>query len=538
MKQMFIGYNQNVKPLSASESANVAPTLSTLPDALIDPQGMPKILEGTAPLGENIGQAVSYNFAGFRNTSNVVNCEVGSKAHIEYHDPQNYDRVSMMSLDGLFSPVSFYPTRYNSTYSITKFNRSECPYCRGNGVIQNNRVPNPKVLENINFVEVGGQQAVENQMFVSYNSPCLYCLPDATKAEMKKANATTSEIFPPYLVGEGGDSDIYSDPESVELAAKINKFNLNPIVTTDGEFSLSSLKNPTDNCSHSINSVAFGHTPPVGGGTTCGNASNQSNKNYSGKDLGLERGQWANNQRFFALRGPLMVHGWGYDLEGYPIPNASGEPKVTQNGDTVKTADGAVVYRNQELQPDGTWSDPYKEHKFRQGWASLPASWPVGPIDLRWDDNAGVWTVGSNYKQVWITIEIALSSTTPVRGVIEDDVSEAKPLPEGKRRLVFVKDPTGLFRAPRGAALYCKYNTQNGFYEPIYNQPFLTTGEIKSGNTADIDNTYTLRYSKDKISEKYDGEIFSNPLNLPTRIGRKGIFTFMAGKWTLTSVEG
>ena len=76
-------------------------------------------------------------------------------------------------------------------------------------------------------------------------------------------------------------------------------------------------------------------------------------------------------------------------------------------------------------------------------------------------------------------------------------------MPDGYRRLVFVKDPTGLFRAPRGAALYCKYNTDNGFYEPIYNQPFITTGKTTSATVADIDNTYTLKYAKSNIVEPY-----------------------------------
>ena len=101
---------------------------------------------------------------------------------------------------------------------------------------------------------------------------------------------------------------------------------------------------------------------------------------------------------------------------------------------------------------------------------------------------------------------------------------------------MFVKDPTGLFRAPRGAALYCKYNTDNGFYEPIYNQPFITTGKTTSATVADIDNTYTLKYAKSNIVEPYQGQVFKNPLGLPVVANRKAIFSYIDGSWTLTNI--
>jgi hypothetical protein len=38
-----------------------------------------------------------------------------------------------------------------------------------------------------------------------------------------------------------------------------------------------------------------------------------------------------NNQRFFGLRGPLTLHAWGYDADGYPVPNAADEPLAYDN---------------------------------------------------------------------------------------------------------------------------------------------------------------------------------------------------------------
>ena len=59
------------------------------------------------------------------------------------------------------------------------------------------------------------------------------------------------------------------------------------------------------------------------------------------------------NLRGAALRGPLVLHSWGYDTNGQPVP---GSPTT-----------------------------------FNSGWLGNPSSWPIGPIDLRWDRRRGVW---------------------------------------------------------------------------------------------------------------------------------------------------
>lgn len=64
------------------------------------------------------------------------------------------------------------------------------------------------------------------------------------------------------------------------------------------------------------------------------------------------------NIRGVALRGPLMLHGWGYDTEGKPVPNEN--PSAPSR-------------------------------KFASNFLSSPQTWPVGPVDLRWDERRGVW---------------------------------------------------------------------------------------------------------------------------------------------------
>ena len=66
--------------------------------------------------------------------------------------------------------------------------------------------------------------------------------------------------------------------------------------------------------------------------------------------------------RPMALKGPIVVSGWGYDINGKPVPNSN---------------------------PD----DP--TDNFLSGWLQLSSQWKTGPIDLRWDDDRKVWVTGS-----------------------------------------------------------------------------------------------------------------------------------------------
>ena len=73
---------------------------------------------------------------------------------------------------------------------------------------------------------------------------------------------------------------------------------------------------------------------------------------------------------FAALRGPLVLQSWGYDTENKPIPNIIDSPASAEAG-TFKS--------------EGT------KNNFLTNWLENPKTWPVGPIDLRWDRDRGVW---------------------------------------------------------------------------------------------------------------------------------------------------
>lgn len=80
---------------------------------------------------------------------------------------------------------------------------------------------------------------------------------------------------------------------------------------------------------------------------------------------------YSNDYKFLALRGPLVIGGWGYDTDGKPIPNAA---------DTYANASSGI-YTNTNLQD-----------YFLPGFLQKSNTWPVGPVDLRWDRRRGVWT--------------------------------------------------------------------------------------------------------------------------------------------------
>lgn len=73
---------------------------------------------------------------------------------------------------------------------------------------------------------------------------------------------------------------------------------------------------------------------------------------------------------FYALRGPLVLQAWGYDTENKPIPNIVDSPSQAMGG----------VFNHEGLQ-----------NKFLDNWLAQPETWPIGPVDLRFDRDRGVW---------------------------------------------------------------------------------------------------------------------------------------------------
>lgn len=89
--------------------------------------------------------------------------------------------------------------------------------------------------------------------------------------------------------------------------------------------------------------------------------------------------RYSEDYRFLAMRGPILLHSWGYDTQGKPIPN------YTDIEDDVKKGE----FKNENL-----------KDKFFTDWLGKPATWPVAPIDFRFDRKRGVWVTPPGYKVV------------------------------------------------------------------------------------------------------------------------------------------
>ena len=642
---------------------------------------------------------------------------------------------SVMSIDGIFSPVSFYPTLKDSTYSFSLHDTDKCPFCTG--------------TKKINFfVNKYSYRPLKGLYISPDDDKYLYCdkcgTPDEKLNIKLKGNVTSVssvqsiESLPPYIITNSTDistllefnsnigstvsisttqaaSTSSASSSAAGVSIPINLVSLNPIVVPYSEF-----KNPNtqsysgiypyapnsgihgvlsgkpgsayestsrpfyDRMRHSIEIVGRGAVNP--GEVTTGGVEtdiilhnnltkykNGRNIDFYHQDLHLqaERKKRENidvnymmNQRFLGLRGPLVLHGWGYDLEGYPVPNAADEPAdidtwgrpkrfkikrtvsttlvafddikdaefyqvrnlttftLIKEGDII-TAGGTTIYRKNlsyfgRSQPDwedffsavgvsrtdlafkkvtfeddltvdggfmdndttagaetyktdrtvgyqgsiisktqkftptdpnnptgaGKWSAKKKLGQFYLNWAERTDLWPVGPIDLRWDEGRKVWATKSDsaasiYKMVYVTLEEDLvkdenmDETYPTRGFLDDLEYSTDPLEAGYRRLVYVKDKVG-YTAPRGAKILCRYDKDAGFYEPVSKPSYVAKGTITPGSSqANIEMTF--------VQGKKRGESaptmlvnFDNPFSLST-IGGIGLFTFINGKWTLTA---
>jgi hypothetical protein len=108
---------------------------------------------------------------------------------------------------------------------------------------------------------------------------------------------------------------------------------------------------------HDIQVVSFGQNPPQDGSIDI-----LRNGGYESGNL--------DDYRFMALRGPLVIAGWGYDTEGKPVPSV---------------ADSGAVSGIFEGSGSGD---------FLSGYLSDARTWPVAPVDMRFDRKRKVWVAG------------------------------------------------------------------------------------------------------------------------------------------------
>lgn len=93
--------------------------------------------------------------------------------------------------------------------------------------------------------------------------------------------------------------------------------------------------------------------------------------------------KYSQDYRFLAMRGPLVLHGWGYDTDGKPVPNAADCEEDTKIG----------IFKPENLKDE-----------FMSDWLQKPSTWPVAPVDLRLDRERGVWVAPREHRLVVVEI--------------------------------------------------------------------------------------------------------------------------------------
>lgn len=107
--------------------------------------------------------------------------------------------------------------------------------------------------------------------------------------------------------------------------------------------------------------------------------------------------RYSEDYRFLGMRGPIVLHSWGYDLDGKPIPNESDTDDNTKQG----------IFKKENL-----------KDKFLKDWLKKPATWPAAPIDLRFDRERGLWVSPQPYRIVVAKIVVRVPAYGAGKGII------------------------------------------------------------------------------------------------------------------------
>ena len=117
---------------------------------------------------------------------------------------------------------------------------------------------------------------------------------------------------------------------------------------------------------------------------------------------GMAEGTSENVARPFGLRGPMVLSGWGFDVDGMPVPNARFEAAL-KDADPESPTYGLPMGLGgaEKFLPAGGAASQAHKH-FLPYYMSRPDQWKAGPIDLRWDRDRKVW-VGGLFNQIYLS---------------------------------------------------------------------------------------------------------------------------------------
>lgn len=179
-----------------------------------------------------------------------------------------------------------------------------------------------------------------------------------------------------------------------------------------------------------------------------------------------DENRYSSDYRFLGMRGPILLHSWGYDTDGKPIPNEADVESAVKSGD----------FTSENLK-DG----------FLQDWLGKPNTWPVAPIDFRFDRKRGLWVTPPGYKVVVAKLDEKLDAYgSAIASLINRDATnnlEFGPDLYNKDGEVVLADDSDESKAKikvvdrlgnsysSGTKMYCYYDTFNCEYIVIEGSP-------------------------------------------------------------------
>lgn len=235
---------------------------------------------------------------------------------------------------------------------------------------------------------------------------------------------------------------VVSPTYDLPLTLNSGNYPLKALVSLDGIFRPFST-NP------SVSGIAHFETPTASGSS--GRSVTELNPYQNGTDISLfARSQSlppdsgfltdipnTNDNRAMALRGPIILSGWGYDTNGKPVPNSN----------------------------PATPTD-----SFTTNYLKKCDEWKTGPVDLQWDNSRKVWSVGGG------AFRVAKLTQNLVGNSFASGIFMTPVLPSGSSNIITWTENSGAVRfydgfeysypsIPSGARIYVqKEQTSNEWF--------------------------------------------------------------------------
>lgn len=325
------------------------------PVSSCDPSSSPTSLIGEEATEPSVSDIRRYTFS-----------EI-DQAYSAQYIQNTYFQLAGMSLDGFYLPISL--RGVNDDPSIDEYTNQNNILIRNSSWENAGRLPRFAMRCEFNEQFIEWESKNSDTDLKKYDKPG-YPIPSKTRDEI-----------PPFFMkikNTGGETDTLNC-----YLLPIHQRYLNPF-TTKNMLSGTGAGNDFDSWDDRkgdsdkgfvISSIVFGQNhmdyqiSHTNSSNIIGSLTEEDTDEYI-------RQQY-HNFRTPSLRGPLVLQGWGYDTTGKPIPNSADRQENTELGQ----------FKKSQL-----------TDKFLNNWLENPKTWPVGPVDLRFDRERGVWTCASPNK--------------------------------------------------------------------------------------------------------------------------------------------